>query len=181
MMYSSTQAALATSLQAITDLLPTLSETDWHRSYNGKWSLAREMEHLGTSTLGTTFLFKKTGRTTWRPTDQPSRSYETIVEQYQSALVARNGFTNQNLTVDGDVPDLSAQITGWPVAATNLLNAVAGVSESDLSGFTVWKHPLLGPITGWEMLFFTTHHTRHHYHSLAGKQRAIELFTNGGK
>ena len=181
MTHTNTQSELAASLQAISDLLPTLSETEWHRPHNGKWSLAQEMEHLWISTQGTTFLFKKTGRTTWRPTDQPSRSYEVIVEQYQSALAARNGFTNQNPAVESDILERSAQVAGWPVATTNLLNAVAGIPESDLSGFTVWKHPLLGPLTGREMLLFTIHHTRHHHESLARKQRAIEQSINGGK
>lgn len=181
MTYTETQSALAASLQAITDLVPTLSESEWHRPYNGKWSLAQEVEHLWISTRGTTFLFGKTGRTTWRPTAQPSRPYETSREQYQLALAARNGFMNRNLTVESDVPDLSAQVAVWPVATTNLLNAVAGISESELLGSTVWKHPLLGPLTGWEMLFFTIHHTRHHYDSLVRKQRAIEQSTNGGR
>lgn len=166
---TSLTSQLSDALQSVTTLLSSVAADDWHRPQNGKWSVAQEVEHLRSSTQGTAFLFSETGRATWRPTTQPSRSYETVAEQYQAGLAARNGIANPNLTTESQVPDLSAQAAAWNGLVPQLLNNVSSIPESDLASFTVWKHPVLGPVTGWEMLYFTIHHTRHHHRSMAKK------------
>lgn len=50
---------------------------------------------------------------------------------------------------------------------------MSGLADTDLDAYTVWKHPLLGPLTVREMIYFTIHHTDHHSASLQQKQTQV--------
>ncbi|RIV17796.1 DinB family protein [Fibrisoma montanum] len=163
--------ALTDALQAITALLDTLSTDDLHRSQGTRWTIAQEMEHLRKSTQGTAFLLSPASRPKWYPYTGESRTYETVVAQYQSALAASAPVNNAATRPTDEIASLTAdqQKDAWNTVVQQLLASVGQLTEADLDTFTVWKHPLLGPLTVREMIYFTTHHTEHHHASLVRK------------
>lgn len=169
------KTALTNALQAITDLLATFSTDDLHRPQGTKWTIAQEMDHLRKSTQGTAFLLSPASRPKWYPYTGESRSYETVVAQYQSALLANAAVNNAATRPTDEVAGLTAeqQTEAWQTAVQQLSASAGQLTEADLDAFTVWKHPLLGPLTVREMIYFTTHHTEHHHASLIRKQSAI--------
>ncbi|AQG78165.1 DinB family protein [Spirosoma montaniterrae] len=177
MTFEATKIELSSSLQTITDLLPTLTDSDWSRPQNGKWTVGQEFEHLRVSTQGTAFLLSPMNRTAWRANERESRSYDTIVAEYKAALAARGPITNNAFgpTADSDHLTVAKQAERWQQVVEQLRSVVASLPETELDAYTVWKHPLLGPLTGREMLYFTAYHARHHHASLTRKQMDVHL------
>ncbi len=172
MKFNELTARLDTALQSISNLLITFSVNDWQRPQGEKWTLAAEFEHLCLSTQATAFILSTAGRLRWHPYAGESRSYDTIVTEYQAGLLANPGIGNaatrptdaaQNTTIDH-------QRANWSRVTSMVLVAAAAITEAELDTNTVWKHPLLGPLTVWEMILFTIHHTDHHLSSMTGKQ-----------
>jgi hypothetical protein len=162
-------AQLETNFQTIRQFLQTVSPDDWARPQGQKWSIAEETAHLLNATQGTAFLFSPAGRATWRPTDRASLTYEEICENYRQALATRNPAIPASANTDQPRPDQQAQT--WQAATQLLLNTLHnGGLSADLGRFTVWKHPLLGPLTAREMLYFTNYHTERHIVTLRAKQ-----------
>ncbi len=176
MRYETLKGNLSDSLQTITDLLPTLTNADWNRPQNGKWTIGQEFEHIHFSTQGAAFLLSSLNRPAWRSNERASRSYDAIVAEYKVALAARAPITNNTFGPTSNSEQLTGtqQTERWQQAVQQLQGAVAGLSEADLDAYTVWKHPLLGPVTAREMLHFTTYHTLHHHASLTQKQMRRE-------
>lgn len=168
---------LSDSLQRITDLFSQFTDEQWHRDQNGKWTLAQELAHLLTSTQQTGLLLSSMGRSRWQPVARPSRSYEEIRDQYLDAIASRGGVFNPATAPSEEANQLSApeQLANWQQAANLLKSSVGALSDEDLDNFTVWKHPLLEPVTGREMVYFTTYHTLHHEASLRRKMGEIAI------
>lgn len=166
-------SALGERFGQVTDLLQHVSPDRWHGPQAHQWTIAQETEHLRLSTQGTVFLFSPQNRASWRPTDRAGRSYELIRDGYLNALAERSGNVNQAFgpTAQSDRLTPDEQARNWQTITTQLLRLVTDLPETDLDAFTVWKHPLLGPVTGREMLYFTLYHTQHHYVSLQRKQQ----------
>jgi hypothetical protein len=166
---------LRPALQSISELLSTLSADDWQRPQAGKWTVAEEVDHLLLSTKGTAFVLSPAARPKWHEYTGGSRSFETIVHEYQAALQANPGVVNAATapTEAANQLTIDEQMANWKAAAQKLQAVVNGL-DVDLDAYTVWKHPLLGPLTIWEMIYFTQYHTEHHYQSLLRKQSATD-------
>ena len=166
---------LEQAAQSIADLLTTVSSENWQRTQGGKWTIAEEFEHLRLSTQATAFILSPAGRARWHAHMGESRSFDTIVAQYQAGLAANPGISNAATrpATDSQNLSLSEQRTNWAKLMPILSAALTTLSESDLDAYTVWKHPLLGPVTVREMVYFTTCHTEHHQRSMARKQAEI--------
>lgn len=166
------KAELAKSLQAITELLQVVSIEDWQRLQGDKWTIAQESEHLRLSTQGAAFVLSSAGRSRWFPFNGASRSYHTVIKQYQAALAANVNVNNASTrpSDESNTLTLAQQTENWQKVVQQVLTTIDTVSEADLDSFTVWKHPLLGPLTVREMIYFTIHHTQHHHNSLSRKQ-----------
>lgn len=166
-------ACLDTALQSISNLLITFSTNDWQRLQGEKWTLATEFEHLCLSTQATAFILSMAGRSRWHPYAGKSRSYDTIVAEYQAGLLANPGIGNA-ATRPTDAARNTAindQQANWSRVTSIVLVAASAITEAELDTNTVWKHPLLGPLTVRKMILFTSHHPDHHLGSMTGKQR----------
>jgi uncharacterized damage-inducible protein DinB len=171
-------ARLDTNFQAVHEFLLSVSPADWTRPQTAKWSIAEELAHLLKATQGTARLFSPAGRATiWQPITPasqpaPGRSYNEVCEQYRQALANRNPAVPP--APDTEQPAPTEQAMAWQSATTSLLNDLqTTVPETDLDGYTVWKHPLLGPMTAREMLYFTAYHTERHMVTLRAKQTMV--------
>lgn len=169
---STIKTSLTESLQGITDFLQQVSASDWQRPQNGKWTIAEEFEHILIANSGTARLLSPAGRTVWRSGAKPSRTYDTIKDEYLAGLAANPGINNPNTNPSTEATQKTStqQLTNWQKTNQALLGALDGISEDDLDNFTVWKHPFLGPFTVREMIYFTDFHTRHHTAILTKKQ-----------
>ncbi|WP_041257936.1 DinB family protein [Fibrella aestuarina] len=158
------------AIQHITDWFnsPGLADA-WTRPQGEKWTIEQEVAHLLRSTYGLVQLYGEPARVNWRPTDRPSRSYDEIVAQYNAGLEQLPPTTNAAIR-ETQPKSLVEQNTAWHQTLAAVEALLPTLSDMDLTGNTVWKHPILGPVTGLEMLFFTTHHTYHHLASLKRKQ-----------
>jgi uncharacterized damage-inducible protein DinB len=164
---------LADSLQAVAEWLQSVNESEWQRTQNGKWTIGQEFEHLRVSTQGMAFLLSAANRPNWRPTDRPSRTYDALLAEYQAGLeTIRNSLANNPAAPSAESESLTVvqQTQRWAKTAQQLLGVLDALTEADLDGHTVWKHPVLGPVTGRETVYFTIYHTHHHRDSLAHKQ-----------
>jgi len=165
------QTHLRTSLQLFASYLGQVSDEAWNQDQAGKWTLAQETDHVLKAGQRTALLFSPAGRTVWKANERPSRSYETVVTEYLTGLAANPTITNRTTAPDTEAPQPgpAEQLAQWQQAGEALITNVAGLTDEELDGFTVWKHPLIGPVTAREMLYFTSYHTRHHANSLARK------------
>ena len=163
------------ALQSISELLSNLLANDWQRPQAGKWTIAEEVDHLLLSTKGTAFVLSLSARSKWYEHTGESRSFETIVHDYQVALQANPGVFNAATAPTEAASQLTIdeQTTNWEAAARKL-QTVINELVIDPDAYTVWKHPLLGPLTIREMIYFAQHHTEHHYQSLLRKQSALK-------
>ena len=173
MLHNDLTADLDNALQSISQLLVTLTPDDWQRPQDEKWTIAQEFDHLRLSTQGTAFILSSAGRSRWHPFAGESRSFGTIAAQYQTALAANPGIDNPaTRPTNGTHQSLAEQRVAWNNLAGMLTGAAAELPEADFDAYTVWKHPLLGPLTVREMLYFTTCHTAHHDRIMT-KKRAM--------
>lgn len=161
--------ALMVNLRHVSDWLsnPNLAAA-WVRPQGEKWTIEQEFAHLLRSTYGIVQLFGEPGRAVWRPTDRPSRPYDEVVGQYKAALPMLPPNTNAAVATAEPKP-LATQTTAWQQTLAAIETILPALTDADLTGNTVWKHPLIGPLTGLEMLYFSTYHTERHLESLSKK------------
>ena len=166
------KSALVGQLQLITDWLNDITlEAAWTAPQGEKWTIEQELAHLLKATYGIVRLFGEPARANWREADRPSRTYDEVVTQYKVALPLLP--PGANPVPPGDPLLLTQQRAAWQQTVADVETTLTGVSADELMGNTVWKHPLLGPVTGLEMIYFSDYHTRHHLASLQRKQSSV--------
>lgn len=98
-------------------------------------------------------------------TDEPARSYETIRTIYLERLAkgaSAGRFAPESKPAPADPSTERARIMRVHAASIEALTArVAKWSEANMD-YHVLPHPLLGPLSVREMLFFTVYHNTHH-------------------
>jgi uncharacterized damage-inducible protein DinB len=160
---------LMTTLEAVSTWLTTPNVPEvWNRPQGEKWTLEQEFAHLLRSTYGIIQLYGEPARANWRLTDSSSRTYDEIVAEYREKLKFIPPNINANVAA-AEPKLLAAQAAAWQQTLAGIAATLPTLSEADLRQNTVWKHPLIGPVTGIEMLYFSTYHTTHHLQSLERK------------
>ena len=166
------KSALIGQLHLITNWLNDGSlEAAWMAPQGEKWTIEQEFGHLLKSTYGIVRLFGEPARANWRPADRASRTYDEVVAQYKIALPLLP--PGANPVHPGDPTLLTRQRAAWQQTVADVETTLTGVSADELMGNTVWKHPLLGPVTGLEMVYFSDYHTIHHLTSFQQKQDSV--------
>ena len=169
---SDPRSALLGQLSMITDWLNDLTlEASWTAPQGEKWTIEQEFSHLLYATYGIVRLYGEPARANWRTANRPSRTYDEVVAQYKAALPMLPAGANP--TPSGDPTRLTQQRAAWQQTVAAVEATLAGVSDDELVGNTVWKHPLIGPVTGLEMLYFSDYHTSHHLTSMQKKQGLV--------
>jgi hypothetical protein len=160
---------LMNALHRVSNWLTTTDLTEaWLRPQGEKWTIEQEFSHLLRSTYGIVQLYGPPARANWRATDRTSRTYEAIVAEYKDKLQFVPPNINAAVAAAEPKP-LAAQTAAWQQTLMAIEGILPTLSEADLQQNTVWKHPLLGAVTGLEMLYFSTYHTEHHLKSLMRK------------
>jgi hypothetical protein len=144
--------------------IQSLSTDDFLYSHNTKWTAGQQLEHIlkSTSPVKTAltlpaFLLRRI----FGKANRPSRSYNELIEKYQSKLAEGGKSTSRFLPAVVKFDEREKLIRKLQDVINSLTSQVAKFSESELDTL-ILPHPLLGKLTLREMLGFTIYHVGHH-------------------
>lgn len=141
-----------------------LSDQDFLRSSNGKWTAGQQLEHIIKSVRPVTLAFSLPRfmlKIAFGKANRPSRSYDGLVEKYQAKLAQGGkapGRFVPNTVVVADRDKLSRKLQAL---IDSLISQFDSFSEEQLD-LLILPHPLMGKLTLREMLYFTIYHVGHH-------------------
>ena len=133
------------------------------------WSPAENLEHLIRSVKPVAQamrLPKLLLQLLFGTASTPSRSFQTIKEEYLSKLAngaraARAYLPTQTIPSTNLELARMQLLSQWTRIEQELINSVKAWHESEFDKYLL-PHPLLGKLTVREMLFFTLYHNRRH-------------------
>jgi len=166
MVVAELQEKLVACHQAFTDRILRIPEARLHVSESGKWNAVQLMDHIRISVKPVRLALRlpKFMLRIFGTANRPSRTYEALVERYQTKL--REGGRAPGRFVP------SKQSASPDQISKELIELVNGISQS-LESFTeteldtyLLPHPLLGKLTLREMMYFTIYHVGHHEQQL---------------
>ena len=146
-----------------------VSETTfWHKSASEVWSIAENMQHLIQSAVPIVRLLNAPREVLLERFGKPaapSRSYQEVVAAYQTGLAtgakASGIFLPQ--IAEGITKEMLQNIFEQTNAA--LMESIGKWNEAELDQYVI-PHPVLGPLTVREMLYFTAYHNQHHHEKI---------------
>ena len=147
-----------------TDLLDSLSETDFLYAPEGKWNAGEQLDHLVKSVAPVKMAFtlpKLILKLMFGTANRSSRTYEALIEKYNAKL--KEGGRASGRFVAKQVPYSSKQDLIHKL--TRLVDRLSKLTEKqneDSLDKYILPHPLLGKLTLREMLYFTAYHVQHH-------------------
>ncbi len=166
------QASLQGLFAEIDAFVQNLPEAACNARPSEKWSIGEEAEHLITASMGSSALFSSPDERLI-PSDHASRDDDALMAEYQEKLPLAGSIgraIGSKAPTDFAPNDLQNRF----LTAAQLLNAsLENWDEQKSDAWMVWKHPLLGKMTGREMAAFTVHHTQHHLNSMKKKLENI--------
>lgn len=144
--------------------LKALTDQDFTRVVNGKWSAGQQLDHIIKSIAPVKLAFslpKFLLAVVFGKANRESKTYDALVAKYQSKLSeggkAPGRFIPKSIAV-AERDELFKTL----FSKVNLLSdLVDRYSEAQLDRY-VLPHPLMGKITLREMLYFTIYHVGHH-------------------
>ena len=145
-------------------LVNGLSDTDFERAPEGKWTPGKQLEHLVKSVRPLALaLYLPESVLRWRfgKANRPSKTYDALVEKYLAKI--QPGYVPKKQYIPRSVPiserDRWSQKLGRQVKT--VVRHVEGMSEEQLDRM-VAPHPAIGVLTLREMMYFTIYHAEHH-------------------
>jgi hypothetical protein len=144
--------------------LKALSDQDFSRSVNGKWSAGQQLDHIIKSVAPVKMAFslpKILLTLVFGKSNRESTTYEGLVAKYQSKLANGGKAPIRFIPKPFDVADRSEHFKTLFSKVNFLSSLIDHYSEEQLDRH-VLPHPLMGKITLREMLYFTIYHVGHH-------------------
>jgi hypothetical protein len=145
-------------------LINSLSDSDFLRSTNGKWTAGQQLEHIvkSVSPVNLAFVLPRfVLRIAFGKSNRTSKSYEALVEKYHAKLAAGGKssapFIPKTVTIE-QREKLSKKLH---LLTDSLVQHAGSLSEEQLDTYLL-PHPLLGKLTLREMIYFTIYHVEHH-------------------
>ena len=147
-----------------TEYLGSLPSERLNLPLESKWSPLQQLDHIIKSISPVTMAFSQPAfllRIIFGAANRPSRSYEVLIEKYQSKLAA--GGKAPPRFVPAPVSSSLNELSGRLTKKVNLLSEkIDSFSEEQLDKL-ILPHPLLGKLTLREMLYFSIYHVQHHH------------------
>ena len=147
-----------------TDYISSLSEELFMQARNGKWTAGQELQHIILSAkpmIKALALPADELRSRFGSATQPSRTYDETVAFYRSKLgngvEAPPRFAPAAVTFE----QRTELINDLNLVVDAICKGTVARDESELDTLLI-PHPLLGPLTMREMLYFTAYHAEHH-------------------
>ncbi len=147
--------------------IPSLPKEQWQISYNGKWSAARQLDHIVRSVSPVklalnlpTFLLKLI----FGKANRKSKSYDELVARHHEKLKA-GGRASGRFVPSPKIDSVETLSIKLNKVTPSLIAKTDSFSEEQLD-LLILPHPLLGKLTFREMLYFTIYHVQHHQKQL---------------
>jgi hypothetical protein len=157
------------------EYINSMSQDEVNASYNGKWSPAKQVDHLVRSVAPVRLaltLPSFTLRILFGSANRPSRKYDELVAKYHTKLQA-GGQASGRFIPDEKPMQVFKLTTKLTHLIKSLNQKIDSFSEEQLDKL-ILPHPLLGKLTLREMLYFTIYHVHHHHQQvLANKPSSI--------
>ncbi len=168
--YTEITQALADTLATVEKFILSNSMESLCTKPTEKWSIAEELDHLTKSNDGSVLAFSQP-TANLRPTQHSPRSYDELVREYREKYAIKGVQMPTPLITSGlrARHTVNETFAFFEKASQAMQKSLAPWTDNKLDGVTVWKHPLLGPVTAREMIFFTLFHNRHHLASMQQK------------
>lgn len=154
--------------QLVVDEIDAMPATTFDQSIGGKWSPAQHLEHLFLSANPVSSALKipremlelQFGWFQGTP-----RSYNSLKHLYKEKLKTANPAVNPF----GPKGDKSKEelLQSWQMVKEKIPARLEKWTEDDLDRYCI-PHPLMGPFSVREMLYFTIFHTEHHLDAVSG-------------
>lgn len=144
--------------------LQALSDSDFARSVNGKWTAGQQLDHIIKSVSPVKLAFMLPNFVlglAFGKANRPSRTYEELVKKYQAKLAQGGKAPSQFIPIIITPADREDFVKKLFMKVFSLANLTDRFSEKQLDSY-ILPHPLLGKITLREMLYFTIYHVGHH-------------------
>lgn len=144
--------------------LEQLSDADFCFTPEGKWSAARQLDHIIKSVSPVNmalFMPPWLLRGLLGKANRPSRSYEALVEKYLSKLKEGGQASGRFVPAMVNAYQKEALLLKLSRLIEKLTERLRSLSEASLDN-CILPHPLLGKLTLREMLYFTAYHVQHH-------------------
>lgn len=164
---------LQKSFQGITDWINAQPESRFNEEIvAGKWTIAGHLYHLIKSTKAVSqgMVMPKIGlRTMFGKNNRQERTYEEMIEKYESVIVANSVVApNKFVAEAGRKFERATLIKRFDDELNDMIKALGKWKEKDMSVY-VMPHPAIGKCTIREFMHFTTLHTYHHLETLKEK------------
>lgn len=157
------KASLQASFQDNAQFVASISDEDFSKKKNEKWSIAENFDHLIMSNkpLASGLKRAKIFFRAFGTTKNPSRKYEKIVAIYKETLLTKNPTNNAFLSKDVATMSKEQYLSNWKMIGEKYQERLDTWNEKDLDKYRI-PHPVLGKLTVREMMFFTINHNYHH-------------------
>jgi hypothetical protein len=150
--------------QSFVNYVLSLSEADFIKSENGKWTAGQQLDHLYRSAKPLVLAFSLPPffvKLLFGKANRPSKTYEEIVQKYEGTLAngakASGSFVPKTIAFE----QRTTLANSLQQAVQKITSKVANYNEEQLDE-VVLPHPLLGKMTAREMLYFTIYHVSLH-------------------
>ncbi len=150
--------------QAFIEYIQTLTAEEFLYAPADKWTAAQQLDHIHLSVKPLTQALgypKFIPRLLFGKANRPSRTYEELIERYNSKLSLGGKASAKYVpaSIAYDQRDRLIKLT--QKSLENMCNRIKKFSETELDNL-ILPHPLLGKITIREMLYFTAYHVQQH-------------------
>jgi len=157
------KVALQISFQENAQFIASISDENFYKKKDEKWSIAENLDHLVMSNkpLASGLKKAKIFFRAFGTAKEESKMYNEIVAIYKEALLTRNPTNNPFLSENVASTSKEQYLSNWKMIGEKFQERLDLWSEKDLDKYRI-PHPVLGKLTVREMMFFTINHNFHH-------------------
>jgi hypothetical protein len=163
------QQKLKESHTSFSKRIGALSDIDFLKSVNAKWTGGQQLEHIVLAVAPVNKAFALPGfmlKMSFGKANRPSRTYDQLVEKYHAKLAAGGRASKRFIPTPVSLSQRTALLSKLEKLTISLSRRIGGFSEKQLD-LLILPHPLLGKLTLREMIYFTIYHAGHHEKQVA--------------
>lgn len=151
--------------QSFTAYILGLDEAGFCHAPPGKWTAGQQLDHIRRSLAPVAMAFGLPRFVPWLlfgKADRASRNYDTLTADYRAVLAAGGKAGARYVPRVIPYEQKTALVQTLTETVERLCRLTETREEAGLDAFLL-PHPLLGKLTGREMLYFSIYHVAHHH------------------
>lgn len=159
-------ASIAKNHKTFIKKISNLSDTDFMKTPNGKWTAGQQLEHILKSVMVVSRAFevpKAVLADKFGLSNKSSRDYKSIVNDYLITLEQNPNYKLEKRFSPEEVnlKEKNEKLIELENIVNNLEKGIENYSEDELDTYML-PHPVMGKFTLREVLYFTAYHVLHH-------------------